>query len=143
MLYIGEENYGVWALSADPDEPVELASFAAIADGGLTADVEGLALYRTRDADGGAARTYLVVSSQGDGSVAIYDTGSGAHIGSFRVGGHPQIDDTSDTDGVAVTSVPLPGFPQGLLVVQDGDNPRGNQNFKLVSWSEVGRTLGL
>ena len=37
------------------------------------------------------------------------------------------MDDTSDTHGVAVTSVPLPGFPQGLLVVQDGNNPRGNQ----------------
>lgn len=40
-------------------------------------------------------------------------------------------------------SAPLPGFPEGLLVVQTADNPRGNQNFKFVSFSEVGRLLGL
>ncbi len=143
LLYIGEEGYGVWTLPADPGEPAELASFAAIADGGLVADVEGLALYGTRNADGGAVLKYLVVSSQGDDSYAVYDTGTGAYMDSFRVGGHPQIDDTSGTDGIAVTSTPLPGFPNGLLVVQDGDNPGGNQNFKIVSWVEVRRTLGI
>ena len=81
--------------------------------------------------------------SQGDSSFAVYDTETRAHMGSFRVGGHAQIDDVSDTDGVAATSMPLPGFPHGLLVVQDGSNPGGNQNFKLVSWTEVVRTLGL
>ena len=143
VLYIGEEGYGVWTLPADSGEPAELASFAAIADGDLTADVEGLALYGTRNADGGAVLKYLVVSSQGDDSYAVYDTGTRAHMGSFRIGGHTQIDDTSNTDGIAVTSTPLPGFPDGLLVVQDGENPGGNQNFKFVSWSEAGRTLGL
>ena len=143
MLYIGEEGYGVWTLTADPAQPAELAAFAAIADGAMTADVEGLALYRARDADGGAARQYLLVSSQGDNSFAVYDTGTGAHMGGFRVGGHDEIDDVSETDGIAATSTPLPGFPDGLLVVQDGDNPRGNQNFKLVSFSEVRRALGL
>ena len=59
------------------------------------------------------------------------------------MGDHPQIDETSDTDGIAATSTPLPGFPEGLLVVQDGDNPGGNQNFKLVSWTDVRRTLEL
>ena len=131
LLYIGEEGYGVWRLAADPGRPAQLVSFAAIEDGALTADVEGLALYRTK------GTRYLVVSSQGDNSYAVYDAASATHLGSFRVGDHPQIDETSDTDGIAVTSTPLPGFPDGLLVVQDGDNPGGNQNFKLVSWSDV------
>ena len=143
LLYIGEEGYGVWTLPADPGEPAELASFAAIADGGLVADVEGLALYQPGNAELDAKRSYLVVSSQGDDSYAVYDTQTRARLGSFRVGGQPQIDETSGTDGIAVTSTPLPGFPDGLLVVQDVDNPGGNQNFKLVSWSEVRRTLGL
>ena len=143
VLYIGEEGYGVWTLPADPGEPAELAPFAAIADGGLVADVERLALYQPGNAELDAKPSYLVVSSQGDDSYAVYDTQTRARLGSFRVGGHPQIDETSNTDGIAVTSSPLPGFPDGLLVVQDGDNPGGNQNFKLVSWSEVGRTLGL
>ncbi|MCY4057832.1 MAG: phytase, partial [Gammaproteobacteria bacterium] len=137
LLYIGEEGYGVWRLDADPGTPAELASFAAIEDGVLTADVEGLALYGTEGPH------YLVASSQGDNSYAVYDAASVAHLGSFRVGDHPEIDKTSDTDGIAVTSTPLPGFPEGLLVVQDGDNPGGNQNFKLVSWADVRRTLGL
>ena len=137
VLYVGEENYGVWRLPANPGEPAELATITAIEDGVLTADVEGLALYRSDEA------TYLVVSSQGDDSYAVYDTASGTHLGSFRVGDHPEIDETSETDGIAVTSVPLPGFPDGLLVVQDGDNPGGNQNFKLVSWTDVRDALGL
>ena len=136
LLYVGEEGYGVWRLRADPGQPAQLVSFAAIEDGVLTADVEGLAMYRTK------GMHYVVVSSQGDNSYAVYDAGSGTHVGSFRVGDHPQIDETSDTDGIAVTSTPLPGFPEGLLVVQDGDNPGGNQNFKLVSWTDVRRTLG-
>ena len=108
VLYVGEENYGVWRLPANPGEPAELASVAAIEDGVLAADVEGLALYRS------GAANYLVVSSQGDNSYAVYDTQSGAHLGSFRVGDHPQIDETSDTDGIAVTSVPLPRPPRRL-----------------------------
>ena len=56
--------------------------------------------------------------------------------------GDADIDDVSDTVGVAAASVPLPGFPEGLLVVQDGANPRGNQNFKFVSFSEVRQSLG-
>ena len=137
VLYVGEENYGVWRLPADPAEPVELMSVAAIQDGALVADVEGLALYRSDEA------SYLVVSSQGDNSYAVYETTSNAHLGSFRVGNHPQIDGTSETDGIAVSSVPLPGFPHGLLVVQDGENPGGNQNFKLVSWTDVRDALAL
>ena len=137
LLYVGEESHGVWTLSADPRQPAELTAFAKVDDGILSADVEGMALYRAP----GEARTDLVVSSQGDSSFAVYDATSGAHRGSFRVDGHDVIDAVSDTDGVASTSTPLPGFPNGLLVVQDGDNPGGSQNFKFVSWTDIGRVL--
>ena len=143
VLYIGEEEYGVWRLAADPSQPANPVSFAAIGDGVMQADVEGLAVYRTADQATGEAETYLVVSSQGDNSYAVYDVASGAHRGSFRIGGHPDIDGTSETDGIEVSSTPLPGFPEGVLVVQDGDNPGENQNFKLVSWVDVRRALGL
>ena len=83
LLYVGEENHGVWTLSADPRQPAELAVFAKVADGILSADVEGMALYRAP----GETRTDLVVSSQGDSSFAVYDTTSGAHRGSFRAAG--------------------------------------------------------
>ena len=141
ILYVGEENRGVRRLSADPGDPAELTLFAATSDGVLHADVEGLALYRAPVGEPGDAPTYLVVSSQGDSSYAVYDIANGMHRGSFQVGNHPRIEDTVDTDGIAITSTPLPGFPDGLLVVQDGDNASENQNFKFVSWSEVRRLL--
>ena len=56
LLYVGEENHGVWTLLADPRQPAELAVFAKVADGILSADVEGMALYRAP----GETRTDLV-----------------------------------------------------------------------------------
>ncbi len=133
LLYLGEERVGVWRLAADPGSPVELEAFARIDDGVLAADVEGLTLYQS------PRRTYLVASSQGNNSYVVYDTANGAYLTSFHVGGDASIDDASETDGIDVTATPLPGFPDGLLVVQDGynDKPRGNQNFKYVSWADL------
>ena len=39
----------------------------------------------------------------------------------------------------------LPGYPRGILVVQDDGNPKPeqDQNFKLVDWAEVEAALGL
>ena len=108
VLYVGEENHGVWTLSADPRQPAELVPFAKVADGSLRADVEGMALYRAP----GEARTHLVVSSQGDSSFAVYDVTNGAHRGSFRVGGHDRIDAVSDTDGIAIDVDAAAGIPE-------------------------------
>jgi 3-phytase len=52
------------------------------------------------------------------------------------------------SDGAAVTTAPLGArFPQGLLVVHDGENtpvvlddngePRSNTNFKLLRWEQL------
>jgi 3-phytase len=137
LLYVGEENVGIWRLTADPGTPADLERFAAISDGQLAADVEGLALYHDSNA------TYLIASSQGNNSFVVYDTGTGAHKLTFHVLGNQHIDEVSETDGLDVVSTSLPGFPGGLLVVQDGYNqPAGaTQNFKLVPWSEVADLL--
>jgi hypothetical protein len=100
-----------------------------------TADIEGVAL---RQSDTGAL---LVVSSQGDNSYAVYDTASRQHLVSFHVGGAGGPDDVSETDGLDVTAASLPGFPEGLLVVQDGYKPEANQNFKFVSWRDIATLL--
>jgi 3-phytase len=52
-----------------------------------------------------------------------------------------------------VINVPLPGFPLGLFVVQDGDNKpdefdglgekRDNTNFKYLQWSDIAASSGL
>ena len=47
------------------------------------------------------------------------------------------------TDGLDVSSAALPGFPRGVLVVQDDGNPdpEVDQNFKVVDWREIEKVL--
>ena len=143
-LYLGEEEHGVWLMPADAARAAEIRLLDAIASGRLTADVEGMDVYR-----GPAGEHYLIVSSQGDNSFAVYDLArNDSYVGSFRLAADEQagIDGVEETDGLAVTAVALNDmFPRGLLVVQDGvnDAPSANQNFKLVSWADVERALGL
>ena len=149
-LYLGEEEHGIWRMPADAARAGEIRLLDAIASGRLTADVEGMDVYR-----GPAGEHYLVASSQGDNSFAVYDlarnngnNGNDSYAGSFALAADEQagIDGVEETDGLAVTAAALnDSFPRGLLVVQDGINesPAANQNFKLVSWADVERALGL
>ena len=132
VLYIAEEDRGIWRMPADADAGEHRELLDTVRSGHLVADIEGLALYH-------GPRKFLIASSQGDNSYAVYDTRTGQYLLSFRVGGNPDIDGVSDTDGIEVTSTGLPGYPRGLLVVQDGSNtdPDANQNFKFVSWSRI------
>ncbi|HZB72487.1 MAG TPA: phytase, partial [Acidimicrobiales bacterium] len=64
--------------------------------------------------------------------------GANRYVGSFRVDG------VESTDGLDVTTTPLgAAFPDGVLVVQDGDNGDEHQNFKLVPWGAVSDLLDL
>lgn len=135
-LFIGEEDAGVWLFDANPTASISGRLIAAVGDV-LVADVEGLGLINN------ALGNYLVVSSQGDNSYAIYQAEAPYnYVGSFRVGlnSDNQIDGTSETDGIAITGAALgEHYPQGLLVIQDGFNlmPSQPQNFKYVSWQDV------
>ncbi len=140
-VYFAEENVGIWSFPAEPDQPATATTVAALADNAkLAADLEGLAIYR------GAGGNYLIASSQGNSSYAVFDLG-GAHAyrGSFIIA-KGTVDGVTETDGIDVVSTPLSAdFPKGLFVVQDGDNtdPAANQNFKLVSWDAIAKTLNL
>ena len=146
ILYVGEEAKGVWKMPAAPaageGEP-NMELIAQVGDA-LTADVEGLAIYRAGDHPG-----YLLASSQGDDSYAVFALAEEyAHLGSFRVIASPasELDGTEETDGIATTSVRLNAtFAEGMLVVQDGKNtdPSTNQNFKLIPWGNVKNAFGL
>ncbi|NMY70835.1 phytase [Pseudomonas sp. WS 5414] len=141
-LFLGEEDVGVWALDARPEQPATLHSVIKVG-GLLQADVEGLALYQS------SARDYLVISSQGNDSYLVLDAEPPyASHGAFRVSLNAQagIDGASETDGLEVTSANLGGpWSQGLLVVQDGRKrmPEQTQNFKFVPWVEVTQALKL
>lgn len=144
-LFFGEEEFGVWKLDlTKPTSKPEL--LATVGDGVLVADVEGMDLYL------GAATNYLVVSSQGDHSYAVYDVGETSdsfdYKGSFRIVLDEQsgIDGSQETDGLAVSSLKFgTKYPKGLLVVQDGFNrkPKQPQNFKIVDWRSVEEALSL
>lgn len=144
IAYIGEEEHGIWKMQARAGGFAEKTLLDSVESDRLTADVEGLDIYRTRE-----GRAILVASSQGDYTFAFYDLSDGdRYLGSVRIADSPgsEIDGAEETDGLAVSSVNLgPGFEQGVLVVQDGFNlrPEENQNFKLVAWSSVAAALNL
>ncbi|MGA0933745.1 MAG: phytase [Pseudohongiellaceae bacterium] len=143
-LYLGEEEYGVWMMPADGRRAGEMTVLEENAAGHLVADVEGMDVYRSDRGE-----LYLIVSSQGDNSYAVYDLNDNhAYKGSFRIADTPdgRIDGVQETDGLSVTSRPLgTAFPRGMLVVQDGYNdlPSEHQNFKLVSWQAIAAALSL
>lgn len=145
LLFVAEENRGLWQYGAEPGSGRARVLIDAVGGrSGLTADLEGVAIWK-----GTGGRGYIVVSSQGSNSYALYRREAPhAFVGMFRIAANAErgVDGTGETDGLDVTSAAAgPDFPQGLLVVQDGRNePAGQrQNFKLVSWRSVTDALGL
>lgn len=145
MLYIGEEDVGVWREGAEPKGGAARSMLAAVKDNtSLKDDIEGIGIYKLD-----ATRGYLVVSSQGNDSYAVFKReGSNDYIGTFSVGANAAsgIDGISETDGLEVTSASAGGaFSAGLMVAQDGRNvsPPEHQNFKLVPWTDIAKALGL
>ena len=137
VLYVGEEARGVWRVDyagGRPGAPVLIDEVAGAS--GVKADVEGLALYKTGDETG-----YLIASSQGNNSYAVYDRANGNRfLGRFAIGEGDAIDGAQETDGIEATSAALgDAFPNGAFIVQDGRNrPRGTpQNFKIVDWRDI------
>ena len=138
ILYVAEEDVGLWKFNAEPDGPVT-ATAVAKADGNeIVMDAEGVALAPS-GTDGG----YVIVSSQGDNAFAVYRLPEARYIGRFRIN-DGTIDGVQETDGIELMLGDFgPAFPGGLMVVQDGDNLPETQNFKLLRWSDVVSALGL
>lgn len=145
VLYVAEEDVGLWRISAEPDGGVAPTSVITVAaHGALKDDLEGIGLY-----DLGDGRGYLVLSSQGNNTYAVFRReGNNDYVGSFAVLADAArgIDGISETDGLEVLSANLGGpYAAGIFVAQDGRNiaPQENQNFKLVPWSAIAGALNL
>lgn len=145
VLYVGEEDVGLWRISAEPDGGTTPTSIATVeGNEALHDDLEGIGLY-----DLGGGRGYLVVSSQGDNTFAVFRReGNNEYIGSFSALADPAlgIDGISETDGLEVLSANLGGpYGGGIFIAQDGRNiaPQEYQNFKLVPWSAIAGALDL
>jgi 3-phytase len=141
FLYIGEELKGIWKYYAHPDSGVIRTNIDNVSSEYLQADIEGLTIYYSKNGAG-----YLIASSQGNNSYAIYDrAGENNYIGSFLII-DGEIDDTFDTDGIDVSNLSFgTTFPNGFFIAQDGSNSEGdkllNQNFKMVSWDKIARSF--
>lgn len=141
-LFFGEEKRGLWVTEADAERAAPARLILPVGDK-LQADVEGMGIYR------GSRQSYLLVSSQGADRYEVLEAQPPfRHRGSFKIGINAAlgIDGSSETDGLELSSAPLgPGFPQGMLVVQDGHKrlPDGPQNFKYVPWESIAQALQL
>ncbi|MEO0398929.1 MAG: phytase [Pseudomonadota bacterium] len=148
-LFVGEEDVGIWRFNAEPSD-VDAKTLIArtgvgdIEGARLSADVEGLAIYAPKP---NAPQTgYLIASSQGDHTYALFDRASPhSWHGTFQISFNGAL--VGDTDGLAVTASPVgPSYPSGMLVVQDGvykkpGRAERNQNFKYVSWAKISAAL--
>jgi len=179
-LFLAQEDVGIWKINlADPASSKQWQLFAKVKDFGipytrtwdaeeeeylcelqhdkdlgygskqLIADAEGLTLY-----DAGNGKGYLLASSQGNNTIAVYERDvNNAFVNSFTIG-DGAIDGVNETDGMMVVNANLGGkFDQGVLIMQDGDNQppagstlntsRASTNFKYVSWRDVASKLKL
>ncbi|VTS02840.1 3-phytase : 3-phytase (Myo-inositol-hexaphosphate 3-phosphohydrolase) OS=Singulisphaera acidiphila (strain ATCC BAA-1392 / DSM 18658 / VKM B-2454 / MOB10) GN=Sinac_3868 PE=4 SV=1: Phytase [Gemmata massiliana] len=132
VLYAAEEKAGVWKLDAEPDANTDKTLIAKVGENGLTADVEGLAIYYAKNGGG-----YLIASSQGNNTFKLYTRTENRFVGTIdpKPG---KLGSPTDTDGIAVTNRPTSAaFPNGVFVVQDGTARKDGQRFKLYAWEDI------
>lgn len=142
--YIGEEAVGVWRYSAEPNDGTSRVQVNS--PGEITPDTEGMSLYYRTDGGG-----YLIVSSQGDSNLIVYErkpasaTAKNTFIGKIQIGSSGSIDATSGTDGLDVTNFPLgTAFSKGLLVTHDQINTGSStSNHKYTPFERVATALNL
>ena len=145
-LYLAQEKVGLWKSPAEPsranDGSTLIQSVKPVGDI-LAADVEGVCLYYASNGTG-----YLIASSQGENSFSVFAReGTNSWLGNFVVGANRPlgIDQVTTSDGGDVCAFALPGFPQGVLIVHDGENDglvtTRNTNFKLVPWEKIAGAL--
>lgn len=147
VLYIGEEGVGVWRYDLDPASTAARVQVAAAPSEMLKPDVEGMSLLRE------GAKTWLIVSSQGDSAFGVWRVDGAAPVyrGRFSVVSAAGVDGVTGTDGVAAHGGPVGAYTDGLVVMQDDVDDAGEavttnrvrQNFKLVDWRAVKVALTL
>lgn len=128
-LYVAEEDAGLYRYVAEPIGGSERVVIDTTAGGGnLVADVEGVAV----------SGEWIVVSSQGESSFAVYDrVPPHTYRGEFQIGSSGSIDAVTDSDGVDLD------VSKDLFVAHDGRNGSSGTNYKYVRWSDVVGALAL
>ena len=109
-LYLAQEDVALWRYDAEPAGTTR-TSVDQVGNGRLTADIEGIAIYRAAGGKG-----YVIASSQGNDSYAVYKREApNAPVGTFKIGAGA-VDAVTHTDGLDVTNLPLgSGLDKGAL----------------------------
>ena len=138
QLYITQRRRGIWKCAAEPDESQDIYLVDNFRNNShIKKNLQGISLYYAPEGAG-----YLIVSSQGNDSYAVYRRqGRNTFLGSFKIG-DGEVDGASESSGIAVTNLPLSSkFPKGLFIVQDAENQTDGlmdaQNFKMVDWEAI------
>lgn len=111
VLYIGEEEGGIWKLGAEPEDEAPGQIVIPVTEHGIEADVEGLTILYGPDGAG-----YLIASSQGNAQFKIFDRKAPhAYVTTFTIAG------VRETDGIDLVNVPLgTKFPAGVFAAHNG-----------------------
>jgi 3-phytase len=141
-LYVAEEDKALWKYEAEPNKMNERVRVISTRALNMKDDFEGVTIY-----DSGEGKGYVILSSQGNNSYAVFDRITNQYQGSFKID-DGTIDGTYDTDGIDVTNVSFgTKYPIGFFIAQDGANTQGkdslNQNFKIVDWRKIADKLQL
>jgi 3-phytase len=137
-LYVSEKEAGIWEYGAEPEAwPALRTSVDRVGSGHLTAGVGGLAIVRQP-----GRRGYLLASSVGDSSFAVYRRQTHAFVGRVQVVAGATADGCSASQGIEAVAASLGrAFPFGIFVCGDADNTApgstGGQNFKYVRLERV------
>lgn len=131
VVYVGEEEGGVWKLDAEPESADKGKQIIKIGDYGLKGDIEGMALYCTPD-----GKSYLIISDQGRSQFMVFDRNKDyAFVGSFSVKG------AKNTDGIEALPTALgAAFPAGLFACH---TDKGSRDTIVVSWKNIAEALNL
>jgi 3-phytase len=132
VLFVAEQNQGIWRYSAEPDAGNARTSVDT-ATSPLTAPLGGLALQAFPDGQG-----YLLATSAGGDQVVVYRRRPPhTNLGSFALVRDGGIDAVTGPRSIEASALALgPTFPAGLVAVQDAINETIS-NHKLVSWPAV------
>jgi 3-phytase len=138
-LYVGEEEKGIWKIDLNDGRsaPVILPASQAENNPNIRYDIEGLSIYYGEDNNG-----FLIASSQGNFSYALFDRISNEFIWSFKILDSDLTDGVEETDGLEVFSGSLGDiYPEGIIIFQDGFNYDGDQlksqNFKILDIRKI------
>lgn len=127
-VYCSDEGVGIRKYFAHPDSTTkELAIFGTT---GFTDNHEGISIYKFQNGTG-----YILVSDQQANKFHVFpregsasDPHNHALIKSINAS-------TIESDGSDVTSIALPGFPNGLFVAMSDD-----QTFQFYRWEDLAGT---